>query len=506
MTPRKEHERRSGGDRASWRSRRDWWSRPRLIPFIVLSALLALAAMAVAVAVHDLQAGANAYVAGESRWSKAGQYAVFHLDRFAERQNPADLVRARESLAIPLSYRRARMELSAGDPDIARAADFLAVGRNEAAETERMARLFSTFRGWPHFSRALELWSEADVWVLRLETLADELEQVSRDANANPEQIASIRDELALINATLNEKAIAFSRAVAAGNRWVLQLVLWAGLATIGLLVAFLTALFIWAVRRVRVSQQRFWNTFEHAPVGMAVIDHEAVLLEVNNALSRFLDREPEDLQGVPLTHFCDPRDRALLRRTITDREASSHPMFNLESRYVQPDGTQVWGDLSVARLDKHDPAISLYVAVLEDVSESRHLSAELAYQAAHDQLTGLPNRREFERELNHLLRDMDPDQLHHALGLIDLDQFKVVNDTFGHLAGDALLVRLSERIHSCLREGDVLLTVEMMEASVAGVRLTPSPVRALLTSPFADAWRKRSIASCTFIGSSWCR
>ncbi|MGK7297197.1 MAG: putative bifunctional diguanylate cyclase/phosphodiesterase [Candidatus Wenzhouxiangella sp. M2_3B_020] len=461
MTPPDDQGRRARVDGVSSVHRRDWWSRPRLVPFVVLSAMLAVAAMAVAVAVHDLQAGGNAYVAGESRWSKASQYAVFHLDRFAERLDPADLGRARESLEIPLSYRRARLELSSEEPDLARAADLLRAGRSEEAETGRMARLFATFRGWPDFSRALALWSEADVWILRLETLADELEQLAGAPATNPEQIASIRDELALINATLNEKAIAFSRAVTNGNRRLLEIVLWTSVATIGLLVALLTALFIWTMRRVRVSQQRFWNTFEHAPVGMAVIDADAVLLEINDALSRFLDREAENLRGVPLTHFCDQRDRALLRRTIADRETSSHPLFNLESRYVRPDGTQAWGDLSVARLDEQSRKLPLFVAVLEDVSESRNLSAELAYQAAHDQLTGLPNRREFERELNHLLRDMDPEQLHHALGLIDLDQFKVVNDTFGHLAGDALLVRLSERVHSCLREGDVLARLD---------------------------------------------
>jgi len=106
-------------------------------------------------------------------------------------------------------------------------------------------------------------------------------------------------------------------------------------------------------------------------------------------------------------------------------------------------------------------------VAVLEDISESRNLSAELAYQAAHDQLTGLANRREFERELNHLLHDTGSSSGRHALGLIDLDQFKVINDTFGHLAGDALLVRLAERMQHCLRDGDLLARLDGDEFGV---------------------------------------
>jgi diguanylate cyclase (GGDEF)-like protein/PAS domain S-box-containing protein len=481
--------------------------RFRIAPFVASAVALALATMLVVVAVYDLQAGGTAYVAGESRWSKAVQNAIFYLDRYAETADPDDLDSARSHLAVPLSDRRARLALDRTEPDFASARRQLGIGRGERADLDRLVRMFSVFGSWPEFSRAMETWRETDIWVLRLDQLADELAALADAPPADAGQVDSIRAELALINATLGDKALAFSEAVHRGSRWLLGLTLWIALAAIALLTILLVALFAWAMRGLRASQRRFWNTFEHAPVGMALIDGEGQLREVNDSLCRFLARPARELVGKPLTHFCAPEDRPVLRRTILDRGQSGQAMHDLESRYSRPDSRPAWGSLSIAPLDDGDARTRRFVAVLEDISESRHLSAELAYQAAHDQLTGLPNRREFERELNRLLRDVDADAKRHALGLIDLDQFKIVNDTFGHLAGDALLVRLSERIHHCLREGDVLARLDgdqfgflLKHCGIDTAREVAERLRAEIES-FGFTWEERPVNVSASIG-----
>jgi len=97
-------------------------------------------------------------------------------------------------------------------------------------------------------------------------------------------------------------------------------------------------------------------------------------------------------------------------------------------------------------------------VMVFHDVSKETRLFRQLSYQASHDSLTDLINRREFENRLVSAMRVMqaEPRQTH-ALLFLDLDQFKVVNDTFGHIAGDALLKRIAGIIHSKIRSTDVL-------------------------------------------------
>jgi len=96
-------------------------------------------------------------------------------------------------------------------------------------------------------------------------------------------------------------------------------------------------------------------------------------------------------------------------------------------------------------------------VLVFHDVTETLNLARELSHQAAHDALTGAPNRREFERRLAELLERSTPDSLPHAVCYLDLDQFKVVNDTCGHVAGDELLRQVTQLIRRMLRGGDTL-------------------------------------------------
>jgi diguanylate cyclase (GGDEF)-like protein/PAS domain S-box-containing protein len=96
-------------------------------------------------------------------------------------------------------------------------------------------------------------------------------------------------------------------------------------------------------------------------------------------------------------------------------------------------------------------------VLVFHDVTESREASRKLSYQATHDALTGLISRREFERQVEEVLQDAKTNGTHHAFCYMDLDQFKVVNDTCGHIAGDGLLIELATLLRHRVRETDTV-------------------------------------------------
>jgi diguanylate cyclase (GGDEF)-like protein/PAS domain S-box-containing protein len=96
-------------------------------------------------------------------------------------------------------------------------------------------------------------------------------------------------------------------------------------------------------------------------------------------------------------------------------------------------------------------------VLIFRDITQIRSMARQLTYQATHDTLTGLINRREFELRLEHALDSSRTDGRHHALCYLDLDQFKLVNDTCGHIAGDALLRQLTTLLKSKLRDNDLL-------------------------------------------------
>ncbi|HYW02580.1 MAG TPA: EAL domain-containing protein [Gammaproteobacteria bacterium] len=113
--------------------------------------------------------------------------------------------------------------------------------------------------------------------------------------------------------------------------------------------------------------------------------------------------------------------------------------------------------EVTASPVRDHRREIVGVVLALHDVTALRGLARNMAYQASHDALTGLVNRREFETRLEQLVDAARRDGSRHALCYVDLDQFKVVNDTCGHVAGDALLRELSETVRRGVREGDTL-------------------------------------------------
>lgn len=127
----------------------------------------------------------------------------------------------------------------------------------------------------------------------------------------------------------------------------------------------------------------------------------------------------------------------------------------NAEAVLLSANGDRFWANVSISRVDMGGEQHLLLVA--NDISEQRQLTELLSYQASHDALTELYNRREFERRLERALASIAAGAPASALLYIDLDQFKLINDTSGHVAGDHLLTQLATMMREQLRGGDVL-------------------------------------------------
>ena len=123
----------------------------------------------------------------------------------------------------------------------------------------------------------------------------------------------------------------------------------------------------------------------------------------------------------------------------------------------VQRNGQRVPIEDSAAPIHDHQGNLVGVVLVFHDVSKNRELTTKLSHQASHDLLTGLINRGEFERRLKCSLISAQQEHVQHALCYLDLDQFKVVNDTCGHIAGDELLRQLAALLQTNIRETDCL-------------------------------------------------
>ncbi|MBQ0720300.1 MAG: EAL domain-containing protein [Gammaproteobacteria bacterium] len=130
------------------------------------------------------------------------------------------------------------------------------------------------------------------------------------------------------------------------------------------------------------------------------------------------------------------------------------------EFRNRKKNGEYYWCRNSISGIKNEGGKLTHYLAIQDDVSKEYELNERLSYQASHDLLTGLFNRHEFERRTESLLARQRTEKGTHAICFIDLDQFKVINDTCGHVAGDALLRQLGPLLQGVVRQRDTLARV----------------------------------------------
>lgn len=173
----------------------------------------------------------------------------------------------------------------------------------------------------------------------------------------------------------------------------------------------------------------------------------------------------------------------------------------------ARSDGAEIPVTESASPIRDRNGAITGVVVVFHDVSRERQYAAKLTYQATHDALTGLINRREFERRLGLALGAVTDMGRHHAVMYLDLDQFKIVNDTCGHAAGDELMRQASVLLQQRLREGDTLARLGGDEFGVLLENCPPEHARRIADelrqtiTDFHFAWHDRSFNIGVSIG-----
>ena len=194
---------------------------------------------------------------------------------------------------------------------------------------------------------------------------------------------------------------------------------------------------------------------------GVITIDAAGRVESFNPIAAQLLGWSQVEAQGLSLTEIFSIIDE-------TTRERVEDPVqtclrlgktkgFGSHVVLLRRDGKELVIDYSAAPIHHRDGRVVGAVMTFRDVTEQHRLAQQLTYQATHDALTGLVNRQEFERRLGLMLKHAKEQHLRHVLCYLDLDQFKVVNDTSGHSAGDELLRQLSALLKTRMRERDTL-------------------------------------------------
>jgi diguanylate cyclase (GGDEF)-like protein/PAS domain S-box-containing protein len=199
------------------------------------------------------------------------------------------------------------------------------------------------------------------------------------------------------------------------------------------------------AYRQAYESEQRFKGAFEGAPIGMALTSADSAdpgrFIQVNRAMCELTGYPADQLLEMNFREIAHPDDADESEASFTALLEGTVPSYEVEKRYRRAGGQVPWCTLRVSLIHDRSGQPLYAVRQMQDVTERRAAQEQLAHEALHDQLTGLPNRRKLMADLSGLLETGECERS--QLVLFDLNGFKGYNDTFGHPAGDALLERM---------------------------------------------------------------
>lgn len=199
---------------------------------------------------------------------------------------------------------------------------------------------------------------------------------------------------------------------------------------------------------------------FHHAPVGMAITDPHGWLRVANPALERLLGRALPELQSLSLLDLTHPDDVPKARQACAALQFGGETACKIEVRMLGVDGTSVHCLVSASKVCDVDGRPTHLVMHIEDVNQYKQLTEQLWGQAMHDALTGLPHRALLMDRLANAMARHHRDSVPVSVLFVDLDQFKDVNDTYGHGTGDRVLEVVAERMNQHVRPGDTVARV----------------------------------------------
>jgi len=210
---------------------------------------------------------------------------------------------------------------------------------------------------------------------------------------------------------------------------------------------------------KLKASQEhmlKLSRAVESSPNPILITDANGTIEYVNKRCEKLSGYTAVEMHGQRLETYKSNKMPSAFFDEIWHQTASEG-QWSGEIENCRKDGSHYWVKLYLAAVYDDQKNINHYVAIYEDITESRKLAKKLSFQATHDNLTGLINRTEFERRLSMLVNDAQRIGTQHALCFLDLDQFKVINDTCGHIAGDELLRQLGSLLGGSTRKSDTL-------------------------------------------------
>ncbi|MEV7623301.1 EAL domain-containing protein [Actinoplanes sp. NPDC089786] len=202
-------------------------------------------------------------------------------------------------------------------------------------------------------------------------------------------------------------------------------------------------------------SEQRFHALVQHSTDVVTVVSPESEVLYQSESLQRVFGASPQRLTGRRLTDMLTPAAAATLAEALRSLGGRPYATTSIELTLHRGDGGYRQAEITITNL-LGDPSVGGLVLNTRDISERKLLQEQLVHEAYHDGLTQLANRALFREQVSEAL-DARAEGEDVTVLFLDLDGFKEVNDSLGHLAGDQLLVRVADRLRAAVRADDIV-------------------------------------------------
>ncbi len=215
---------------------------------------------------------------------------------------------------------------------------------------------------------------------------------------------------------------------------------------------------YIRTVDALQASESRFRSSFDYATIGMGIVSPSGDWLEVNKSLSDMLGFPEEELLSLNYRDAIHPECAVDVQNNVDRIIDGEIPAFQAEARFRNRTGSDVWTMLGVSTAHDSQGELRHLILQVQDITSRKLAEEKLWFDANHDALTGLPNRAAFVARLKDVIkwkkRSKKPQ---YATLFLDLDGFKIVNDSLGHAAGDELLKSVARRLLECIRGRDIV-------------------------------------------------
>ncbi|HEV7896268.1 MAG TPA: EAL domain-containing protein [Planosporangium sp.] len=221
----------------------------------------------------------------------------------------------------------------------------------------------------------------------------------------------------------------------------------------------------------LRRHEQRFRSLVQNSDDVITIIGVGGRFTYMSPGGWRVLGADPDEWVGRLADDSVHPDDLPALDALVRQLRKQPGSSVRTQGRILHADGTWRWMEVTYTNLLR-DPSVHGIVCNARDISDTRRYQDQLAYQASHDELTGLANRTLFTSRTEHAVATGAPGTV--AVALVDLDDFKTINDRLGHAVGDALLVAVSARLRACMRPDDTVARLGGDEFAILLTDLRP--------------------------------